>query len=367
MAGKTKKYNKIPLEVSIHLCYLHQDGGLSLKQLQQRYPQFSKTSVHTHSKLPVNKANKDGRHSNKGRPHKLSERDNRKLVSSLLKLRETIGDIHSTDIQKDSGIGSQVSNRTVRRVLKKHGYNFSQCRKKGLLLKEDLKKRLVFAHKCKRLSPTLWTEGISFYLDGTGWVHKTDPTQNKRTARTRTWRKKGEGLERHCTAKGKKEGVCGKMAKFMVAIAHNKGVITCEQYTGAINAETCKQFIEDNFAEMFENSANPRGKLFLQDGDPSQNSKLAEETWVSKGCRLFKIAPRSPDLNPIENIFHLIGKQMKQDALDQHLERETYQAFCHRVKKTVLQFPTSVIDETIESMPRRIDEVIRRKGGRTKY
>ena len=58
---------------------------------------------------------------------------------------------------------------------------------------------------------------------------------------------------------------------------------------------------------------------------------------------------------------------MKQDALDQHLDRETYKAFCNRAKISVLQFPTSVIDERIESKPMRIDEVLRRKGGRTKY
>ena len=53
MADKTnttKKCNKIPLDVSIHLRYLHPDGGLSLKQLQQRYLQYLKRSVYTHSK-----------------------------------------------------------------------------------------------------------------------------------------------------------------------------------------------------------------------------------------------------------------------------------------------------------------------------
>ena len=90
--------------------------------------------------------------------------------------------------------------------------------------------------------------------------------------------KKLGGIRKALHSQRKNEGVCGKMAKLMVAIAHNKVVITFEQHTGAINAETCKQFIENHFSEMFENSTNPRGKLFLQDGDPSRNSKFAEET-----------------------------------------------------------------------------------------
>ena len=103
-------------------------------------------------------------------------------------------------------------------------------------------------------------------------------------------------------AKGKKEGVAGRMVSFMVAVAHNKGVIKCHQYFGLINSETCKLFIDEQFSDMFKNSANPKGKLFLQDGDPSQNSKVACEAIDSVGFRLCKIPPRSPDLNPAENV-----------------------------------------------------------------
>ena len=89
----------------------------------------------------------------------------------------------------------------------------------------------------------------------------------------------------------------------------------------------------------------------------------------SIGCRLFKIPPRSPDLNPIENVFHLIGKQLKKDALENNLQRESYAQYCDRVKRSVLAFPAHVIDKTIgiESMPRRIAQIIKVKGQRTKY
>ena len=143
------------------------------------------------------------------------------------------------------------------------------------------------------------------------------------TDRTRTWKKKGESLKKHWTAKGKKEGLDGRIVCFMVATAHNKGVIKCHQYFGTINSETCKSFIDEQFSDIFKNSANPKGKLFLQDGDPSQNSRIACETMNSVGCRLFKIPPRSPDVDPIENMFHLVGKQLKKNAIIQNLEHET--------------------------------------------
>ena len=74
-----------------------------------------------------------------------------------------------------------------------------------------------------------------------------------------------------------------------MAIAHGKGIIKAEQYTGSVNAEVCKQFVEDHFSDMFEKSANPIEKVFLQDGCPSQNSKLAENAWTAKGFHLFKL------------------------------------------------------------------------------
>ena len=71
--------------------------------------------------------------------------------------------------------------------------------KKGQLAEDDLKRRLMFVRKYQNLD---W--GHKLYLDRTGWVHKTKPMKSVRTDRTRTWKKKGESLKRHCTGKGKK-------------------------------------------------------------------------------------------------------------------------------------------------------------------
>ena len=363
------KYKKMPLEVSLHLRYLHQDKGETITALHKRYPDYPMTSIHRHAKKPIQNTSVDGRLKNKkaGRKKKLNKRDVRKFERSLKRLRKNVGNFYSADVEVDAGFKfKNVSNRTIRRALRAKGYDFTQCRKKGQLTVEDLSKRLAFARKCKKLPASVWTEGISFYLDGTGWVHKTDPCKTARTSRTRTWKKRGESLTKDCLAKGKKEGVAGKVAHFIVAIAHGKGVTKCFLYD-KLNGEMFADFVRENFPSMFENSANPCGKLFLQDGDPSQNSKPALEVMERVGCRLFKIPARSPDLNPIENIFHLIGKRLREQALKNRIERETFQQFVNRAVHMCLTFPSDIIDKTIESMPKRIDMVIKNKGGRTKY
>lgn len=77
------------------------------------------------------------------------------------------------------------------------------------------------------------------------------------------WRKRGEGLSRECTAKGRKEGRGGRMAKFMAAIAYGKGVIECHQYEGGLSGKKCAQFFRDRFPVIVERGNNQRGRLFL--------------------------------------------------------------------------------------------------------
>ena len=96
-----------------------------------------------------------------------------------------------------------------------------------------------------------------------------------------------------------------KQPILFVAIAFDKGVISCEQYHSKLTGKIFTEFVKEHFSSVFRNSTNARGKLF-QDGDPRQWSKVACKAMDHFGCRMFAIHPRSPDINPIENIFHLM-------------------------------------------------------------
>ena len=93
----------------------------------------------------------------------------------------------------------------------------------------------------------------------------------------------------------------------------------------------------------------------------------ARSAWDEVGARKFTIPARSPDLNPIENIFHIVKRRLRQDALDQQITREDFAAFSARVKTTLETIPIDVVDRTILSMGKRINEIIKRKGQRIKY
>ena len=99
----------------------------------------------------------------------------------------------------------------------------------------------------------------------------------------------------------------------MVAISYGKGVMICQQYD-KMNGEYFKQFVTQTFYDMFIKCGNKDGRLFIQDGDPSQNSKLTKEAMKSCGAELLKIPPQSPDINQIEKLFHLLSTGLEKQA-----------------------------------------------------
>ena len=82
-----------------------------------------------------------------------------------------------------------------------------------------------------------------------------------------------------------------------------------------MDAQYFTSFIDHHFDTMFERSGKGLNRLWLQDGDPSENSKSACDAMARCHAELLKIPPRSPDLNPIENIFHIVSRSCKKMQL----------------------------------------------------
>ena len=47
--------------------------------------------------------------------------------------------------------------------------------------------------------------------------------------------------------------------------------------------------------------------------------------------KLLSIPPRSPDINPIENLFHLIKWQLNNDAIARNMTKETFEEFAQEL------------------------------------
>ncbi|XP_068724121.1 uncharacterized protein [Montipora capricornis] len=193
-----------------------------------------------------------------------------------------------------------------------------------------------------------------------------NPKSGAASNRARAWRKREEGLK--VTAKGCKDLAGGRRLHVLVAIAYGKGVILKVPYQ-KMTGEFFATFIREHFNMTFAN-AGPKAdgrRLFVMDNDPSQTSRVAKVALEEIEGSFHEIPPRSPDLNPIENIFHLVKRYLDQEAISRNITRESFDEFNLRVLEAFRNIPLETIDKTISSMNTRITAIVASKGERTKY
>ena len=362
------KRNKVTVRHSAEMAAMHQKAGRKVIDVCRSFPQYSIASVYRHANKKIGEeAPLNLRTRNRGRPSKFSQQDRRAILRAIPKLRQAVGSFTSPRVALEAGVADKVSNRSVRRVLNANGYRYCRSRKKGLLKPEDLKARISFCKEIRRrkLDQNFWNQQISFYLDGKGFQYKRNPFDQARAPTAREWRKPSEGLKLGCTAKGQKEGAVN--CNFMVGISYNNGVNMCEQYFGPITGEKMSSIVVNSFPNAFESSINPQVKRILMDGCPRQNSRKSLNAIEEVGGMVFKIPPRPPDLNPIENFFSMVTKELKKQALEERITNETREEFSQRVKETMLCFPVEKVNKLIESMDNRVRLVLKAKGMRIKY
>ena len=98
------------------------------------------------------------------------------------------------------------------------------------------------------------------------------------------------------------------------------------------------------------------------DNDPRQRSQADQMALEDIESKFQEIPPRSPDLNPIENIFHLVKRYLANEAISKRITKESFEEFQSRVLRAFDSIPITTIDKTISSMEKRIDAILFSKG-----
>ena len=153
-----------------------------------------------------------------------------------------------------------------------------------------------------------------------------------RSLHSKIWRKRN-GLDPGCVAKGSHKGSGGRTVNMIVAISYMKGVIFCEYQK--LDGDYIADFIRRNFRKILRKSGKRNSKLFVHDNCPVFNCAKARQALKAIRAELFTIPPRSTDLNPIENIFNIVKRELKRQAIRSDITYETYEQFSERVKCTL--------------------------------
>ncbi|GFX00081.1 transposable element Tcb2 transposase [Trichonephila clavipes] len=133
---------------------------------------------------------------------------------------------------------------------------------------------------------------------------------------------------------------------------------------GMMRQEQYKDVLQNRLIPRLEEwFPNGEPYIFMQDGAPCHTAWSIKAFLTKQNIPLLDWPSNSPDMNPIENVWELMEREVAKDVIKnktQLLERIIHVWNHHSQMQETVQ-------SCIDSMPRRIEALIVAKGGLTKY
>ncbi len=144
------------------------------------------------------------------------------------------------------------------------------------------------------------------------------------------------------------------------SISDGMGVHMCIRYgqlaclEGTMNAE--------RYIKVLEQHMLPSRRCVFQQDNAKPHTAAITTAWLrSRRVRVLNWPACSPDLSPIENIWHIIKRKIRQRRPRTLQQMETY------IRQEWDHIPTPKLQKLITSMPRRLQTVLKRRGDATPW
>ena len=289
-----------------------------------------------------------------GRPPLLDERDLRHLEHDVLSNRcESLKNITQNFTPANS---SSCSERTVLRALNNNlGLSKHVAAKKPFLTPKHHDTRLQWARSKKCWTMTDWERVV--------WTDEASVEIGKQSSQILVWRRPGERYLQDCLAPTFKSGRQSLMV--WGCIAHGRvGPLVLMPKEERKGVDYVRNILAGPLWDFYLELYDERGvMLVMEDGAPIHRSKVAKDFRSSNHMETLDHPAQSPDLNPIEHLWHHLKVMVnKRIACPQNLD-ELWSVMQEEWKKIDISY----VNTLIESMPDRVQAVIDSKGGSTKY
>lgn len=283
-----------------------------------------------------------------GRPSKLTEREKRTILASVKenpritasKISENLRESFSKHIHED----------TVRKILKKNDYHGRVARRKPYISDINRQKRMDFANEYIKMAPEFW-EKVLFSDESKFCIFGIK-------GKKLVWRKSGTALNKENLVPTVKHGGGGVMVWGCMSA---KGVgkltfieSTMDQY-GYLN------ILKENLKQSAQQLNLGQDYWFQQDNDPKHTAQNVKLWLLYNTTHQLNSPPQSPDLNPIEHLWDLLERKIRKHSITSK----------EMLKNVIIEEWTKISEEEtsklVKSMPKRLTEVLQRKGYPTSY
>jgi transposase len=289
-----------------------------------------------------------------GRPSKLDDRSLRHLNIILEGQRRQSLPVLTNIV--NTFTTSPISTRTVQRAItNKLGMNAYIAAKKPFINKVQKHKRLLWARDHRTWGEEDWKRVI--------WTDESSVEIGKDSRAGWVWRRPGERYLGKCLTPTFKSGrqslmIWGSMAhgKLGPLVRMQKDERTGEDYVRLVLAGPLWDFYSDLTEE--------RGQVaVMEDGAPVHRARVATNFRTTHQVQVFPHPPQSPDINPIEHVWHKLKTRINSHPVIPKNLEEMWVVIQEEWAKIDLEF----INGLVKSMPDRVEAVRKAKGGPTRY
>lgn len=133
---------------------------------------------------------------------------------------------------------------------------------------------------------------------------------------------------------------------------------------GNLDSEFYLEVLDDYVLKSFSwYSMDPANSLFQQDNSRVHTSNLIRKWLDNQVFTVLEWPPYSPDLNVIEHVWGYIKHKLN----EYEQPPESLDELWDRVQEAWASIPLEFLQGLYESMPRRMEEVVKNKGGHIEY
>ena len=282
-----------------------------------------------------------------GRPRKLSQKDKEFAVLELARGRAS----SAVDLQRN--FFPHAHPDTVRNALREQGLSAHRKQKVPFLSHHHTLSRLKWANVHKSWSVVDW-ERVIFSDESKFNLFGSDGLQY-------CWRKGGKAFDPRYTQKQVKHGG-GKVMVWGCISPY--GVGRLYKIDGTMDSKKYISILQEAYLGTLDDLHTNHQSFILQaDNDPKHKSRATQAWLRENNIPTLDWLSSSPDMNIIENLWAYLDNRIRAHPMNLSNSKELWIA----LEKEWYNISPEYIRKLYESLPGRVEEVHRAKGGNTKH